>query len=225
MKTLSVKSLIAFREKSPKGKRSFAAAVKLDKPEADNEGGGDYWISSLSAVSNGFKTNDVQPIIDKRAELEYKHEHAVNARTKTMYGRNIGILYNFEDFRLEKWRPAKKMAFLRRNRNDSILTIRGLQVQALPHHVFTFGKNERKEIGAIWFVARLGGFEKEELGMFTDALYRYLKTNFSKEYDLSPDYCIAVDVVSKHAISYAQMEAREVPSILISTLNEVRSFM
>lgn len=225
MKTLSIKSLIDFREKTPKGKKRFAAAVRSNSPEAPGEGGGDYWISCLSAISSSFKTNDRQPILDRRAELEDRHENTTYERVKTMYKRNIDILYNYEDVELDKWRPAKKLAFVKKNRADSVLTIKGLSVQASPNHIFLYGRSERKEIGAIWFVAKLGGLKKEELGMFVDVLYRYLKSHFSKEYNVSAKCCVAVDVVENYELSYAQMEKDEVPLILNSTLDEVRSFM
>jgi len=60
-------------------------------------------------------------------------------------------------------------------------------VQLVIHHVFAFGKDNAPEIGAIWFIAKLGGYPKEELGMFADVLYRYLKSNFGKEYDINPN--------------------------------------
>jgi hypothetical protein len=81
-----------------------------------------------------------------------------------MYKRNIDILYNYEDVDLDKWRPAKKLAFVKKSRADSVLTIKGLSVQASPHHIFSFGRSERKEIGAVWFVAKLGGLKKRGTG-------------------------------------------------------------
>ena len=74
-------------------------------------------------------------------------------------------------------------------------------------------------------MAKLGGLKKEELGMFVGVLYRYLKSHFSKEYNVSAKSCIAVDVVENYELSYAQMEKDEVPLILNFTLDEVKSFM
>ncbi len=142
-----------------------------------------------------------------------------------MYKRNIGILYNYEDFDLKKWKPSKKIKFLKKHKNDSILTIKALQVQVIPHHVFTFQKNDVEEIGAIWFVAKLNGFKKEELGMFTDILYRYLKNHFSKDYILNSKYCIAVDVFNNFEVSYLQLEKGEVQLTLNSTLDEIKKLM
>jgi len=225
MKTLSIKSLIEFRRKIPNGKKNFAAAVRSNKPGTPGDGGGDYWVSCLSAIRRSFKINNLQPILDRRADLEDRYENTIYERTKAMYKRNIDILYNYENVLLDKWRPAKKLALLKKSRTDSVLIIKDLSVQVLPDYIFSFGRNEKKEIGAIWFVAKLGGLKKEELGMFVEALYRYLKSHFSKEYNVNAKFCIAVDVVENYELSYAQMEKDEAPLILNSTLNEVKSFM
>ena len=225
MRTLSIKSLIDFRGKSDAGKKNFAAALRLSEPVGAGSGGGNYWISCLSAISRSFKKGDLQPIVDRRVELEDRCECANHERIKTTYGRNIDILYNYEDVELDRWRPAKRMVFLKRDRGDSILTIRGLPVLAAPDHVFSFGRGEPKEVGSIWFVTKLEGVAKEELGMFTDLLYRYLRVNFSREYTVNRRYCIAVDIVNDYDLSYAQLEKDETPLILNATLDEVKSFM
>jgi hypothetical protein len=225
MRTLSIKSLIEFRGKGETGKRNFAAALRLNEPMAVESGGGNYWISSLSAISQSFRTKDLQPIVDRMSDLEDRHEDAIRDQTRTMYNRNIDILYKYEDLDLNRWRPARQLSFLRKDRVNSVLTIRGLPVLAAPHHVYTFGRNEPKEIGGIWFVAKLDGLSKVELGMFTDVLYRYMKMNYSGEHTLSKKYCIAVDVVNNYDLSYAQLEKGEAPSILNATLDEVKSFM
>lgn len=107
MKKLSVKSIVEFRGKTEKGKKKFATDLKLNKEKNSTEGGGDYWVSSLSAISNSCKSNDLQFINDKMDELKEKFENTEYKKTKTMYQRNIDILYNYEDFDLKKWRPSK----------------------------------------------------------------------------------------------------------------------
>ena len=225
MKKLSAKSIIEFRGKSDRGKKNFATALKINKVKVGIEGGGDYWVSCLSAITNSYKSNDLQSIIDKRVELEEKYRETEYKRTKTMYKRNIDILYNYEDLDLKKWKPSKKIKFLKKHKDDSILNIQGLQVQATPHHVFTFQKNDVEEIGAIWFIAKLDGFRKDELGMFADILYRYLKTHFSKGYNINPKYCIAVDLFNNFEANYSQLENGEIPPILNSTLDEIKKLM
>jgi hypothetical protein len=225
MKKLSIKNIVEFRGKSDRSKKYFATDLTIDKVKVDTEGGGDYWVSCLSAISNSFKSDDLKYIIDKRGEVEEKHGETKVKRTKTMYERNIDILYNYKDFDLKKWKPSKKIKLLKKNKDHSILTIKGLQVQATPHHVFTFQKNDVEEVGAIWFIAKLNGFKKDELGMFADILYRYLKTHFSKDYDLNPKYCIAVDVFKKFEVNYSQLEKGEISLILNPTLEEIKKLM
>jgi hypothetical protein len=142
-----------------------------------------------------------------------------------MYKRNMGILYNYEDYDLKKWRPSKQIKLLKKNKDNSVLIIKGLEVYATPHHVFMFRKNNVEELGAIWFIAKLNGFRKDELGMFADILYRYLKTHFSKDYILNSKYCIAVDVFNKFEINYSQLEKEEIPLILNSTLDEIKKMI
>lgn len=225
MKKISIKDVVAFRRKSDRSKKSFAAAIKLNKVKISLEGGGDYWITSLSAISNSYKLNDLKFIVDKRSELEEKHDNTNYKQTKTMYKRNIDILHNYENFDLKKWRPAKKMRLLKKHKEDSVLTIRGLEVHVAPHHVFTFTRNEENEVGAIWYIAQLDGFRKEELGMFADILFRYLKAHYSKEYTLNTKYCIAIDVFNNFEVSYSQLENGDIPLILNSTLDEIKRLM
>ena len=183
MRKLSIKNVVEFRSKGPKGKKRFALSLKLDKPkpEAGNSGGGDYWVSCLSAISNAFRSNDANLISEKRQELEDKIPETEFKITRDMYRRNIQILRNYENFDLKKWRPAKKITLIKKNRDDFTLVIKGLEIQATPQHVFLFEKNNGDEIGAIWIIAKLGGFTLEELKMFAEMLYRYLNTHFNKK--------------------------------------------
>lgn len=225
MEKLSIKRIIEFRSKSDKAKKSFATAIMVNKAKVETESGGDYWISCLSAINNSFKSNDVQSIIDKRNELEDKYKNTEYRRTKTMYRRNIDILSNYKDVDLKKWRPPKKTKFLKKHKEDSVLTIEGLQVLATPRHVFTFERNDIEEIGAIWFIAKLNGFKKDELGMFADILYRYLKTHFSKDYNVNAKYCIAVDVFTNAEVSYSQLEKGQISITLDSTLDAIKKLL
>lgn len=222
MQKLSIKKIVEFRGKSDRSKKHFANTLKLDKPKPESEGGGDYWVSCLSAISNSYKSNDIEPILNKRIELEEKYGETEFNKTKTMYKRNIDILYNYEDLDLNKWQPLKKWEFIKKYKDHSVLTIKGLQIQVTPNHVFTFKENDINEIGAIWFVAKLNGFSQSELGIFADILYQYLKVNFSKNYSINAKYCIAVDVFNNFEVSFSQLENGEIPFLLNSTLDEIR---
>jgi len=216
--------LSSLDRKAPKGKKRFALSLKLDKPkpEAGNSGGGDYWVSCLSAISNAFRSNDANLISEKRQELEDKIPETEFKITRDMYRRNIQILRNYENFDLKKWRPAKKITLIKKNRDDFTLMIKGLEIQATPQHVFLFEKNNGDEIGAIWIIAKLGGFTLEELGMFAEMLYRYLNTHFNKKYSINTRYCAAVDLFEKADVNYLQLESGEVDAVLIETLDEIK---
>lgn len=224
MKKLSIKDIIEFRRRSDRSKKTFATNIQLEKEKASPDGGGDYWISSISAISKSFKLNDNRFIDERRAELEQKFDKTDFQRTKTMYKRNIDILYIFEDFDFAKLKP-EKFSFLKKHKKDSILPIRGLDFKVTPSHLFTYSSDEIDEIGAIWFVAKLDGFRKEELGMFVDILYRYLKIHYSKDYTISPKYCIAVDVVNKFSVTYQQLEIGEIDDIFLKTVDEFKKLM
>ena len=225
MKKISIKKIIEFRGKSDRAKKTFAQNLKLERESKESESGGDYWISSLSAISNSYKRNNSQSIKDKVYELENKFENAVYERTKIMYRRNIDILFKYEIFDFKIWQPNEQITYIKKHKSDFVLTIQGLPVEAIPHHVFHFEGDDIKEIGAIWFIAKLDGYREVELGMFTDILYRYLKKNFSEDYIINPRYCISVDVVNNFAVNYYQIEKGEIPSLLDKTIVEIKKIM
>jgi len=142
-------------------------------------------------------------------------------QTKDMYDRNINILDKYEDFDFNKWQP-ENITFERKNQTNSIVKVTGLELKVMPHHVFSFVKDDVKQIGAIWFVAKLKGFRNDEVGMFTDALFSYLKRYHAKDYKPSSEYCLAVDVSNGIAITQRQLEAGEINRMLESTVAELK---
>lgn len=225
MKHLSIKDIIEFRGKSDRSKMTFATNLKLDTKKNDSEAGGDYWVSSLSAISNSYKFNDLDLINSKIYELEGKYEAHEDKRIKTMYERNITILYGFEKFDFNLWKPSEELIFLNKHKSDYFQNIKGLQVKVTPQHVFTYKNKGVDFVGAIWFIAKLGGYRQDELGMFTDVLFRYLGNTYSKNYDLASKYCIAVDVVNNKAVSYKKLKEGRIPLLLDRTLNEIKNLM
>jgi hypothetical protein len=199
--------------------------LKLDTKKNETEGGHDYWVSSLSAICNSFKYNNISLINDKIHELEGKYEAEENKRTKIMFERNISILYSFENFDFKLWRPSEELTFFKKHTSDYLQNIRGFRIRATPQHVFSY-KNEGIDfVGAIWFIAKLGGYRKEELGMFTDVLFRYLKNTYHNNYDLAPKYCIAVDTVNIIAVNYMELHEGRVTLLLDRTLDEINRLM
>lgn len=225
MKKLTIKKIIEFKLKSVTRKKSFAQNLKKNKEIVESEGGGDYWISSVSAICNSYKQNDTQPINTKKEELEEKVEKTEIKKTKAMYKRNLDILYNYEDFDFKSIKPSRKLSFLKKHKADSILTIKGFQIQVSPQHVFSFKNSNSEEVGAIWFIAKLNGFENNDLAMFTDVLYRYLKIHFTRDFTINSKYCIAVDVYNRTNVSYAEIESKVVTSRLATTLDELKSML
>ncbi len=224
MKTLTIKNLIKFREKSDKGKKFFAQNLKLDQVQEELEGGGNYWAICLSAIGNSYKNNDAQWVSDKIDEFEDVMKMTEYERTRMMYKRNLDILRRFEDFNFDKLRPSENFKIVAQSRFQQVLPINGLPIKVNPSYVFTFGDKATKEIGAIWFVAQLGGFRKEELAMYTDAAHGYLKTHYSKCV-IDPKYCIAMDLFSGEIINYSQIQVGEVPKVLSSTTKEILKLM
>lgn len=224
MRNISIKEIIEFRNKSEVSKKTFALNLKKEKEKNDSERGGDYWITSLSAISNAFKHNDNDFITDKINELEEKCEETDNKRTKDMYERNISILYRFQDFDFNKWIPQDNFTIIKKHKYDKYISVKGLQIKILPHHVFTFEK-DGESIGAIWFIAKLGGYKESELAMFTDLLYRYLILNFSKEHNINPEFCITVDLVKMNDLNYSQIKKEQIPMYLETTIEEIKKII
>src|SRR5690606_24708720 len=104
-------------------------APKKKKDKDDENTGGNYWITSLSSISNAFKLGENTPISDKIEVAIEKMEAASAKITKDMFQRNINILYNFEDFDFSSWKPKAKLSYLKRPKSKSIVIVKGLPIQ------------------------------------------------------------------------------------------------
>ncbi|MFA5850955.1 MAG: hypothetical protein WC833_13875 [Bacteroidales bacterium] len=183
MEKIRIKELVKFRRKSERSRITLASNLKSDnKLDTIDSSGGDYWISCLSAIVNVFKYDNVELLDEKIDLLNDKIRATGDKRIKDQFQRNADVLYSFKDFDFEEIKPNVKLTYQKKPISKSILEIKGLPIQAKPDLVFTFSINSRKEIGAVWFIAQLDGFEKGELGMFVDVLYRYLIKHFSKDF-------------------------------------------
>lgn len=226
MAKLNIKELVKFKRSSKRGRQNIAYNLKNfnEKKQENQGGGGNYWVCATSALKNSFKLNHIQPIQDKKRELEEKFLIESSKRTKEMYERNLSILYSFEDVETDRWRPAKEMKFLPQSK-DNIIVVHGIQLQVDPTLVFEYERDGRTEVGAIWFVAQLNGFSKDELGMFAESMWRYLHTHYAKDRIVNPQYCIAVDIFSGQEVRYLQPEENGVPMILNSTVKDIIGLM
>lgn len=222
MKKVTIKNLIDFKRKSEKSKLTFKNNLKKEK-NAALEGGGDYWISCVSAICNAFKKSDKEILNQKITEIKEKLLITTAKITKTQFQRNIDILENFADFDLEHLKPKVKIEMIPQPKEKSIIQINGLPIEARPSFVFTFSENGSDEVGAVWFVAKLGGYDNSELGMFTDITYRYLDNRFSKKHYINTSFCIAVDVYTGKEVKYSEIENGTIPGLLDDTISQLNN--
>jgi hypothetical protein len=228
MNNLSIKDLIGFRSKSDRSKQTFVNNLRLSERENVQDGsGGDYWISSMSALSNTFKYNNSSYLDEKIEILLEKIEETETKKTMTMYQRNFDILQRFNEFDFKSIRPPAELEFLKKSKTNSIIDINGLQVKVRPNYVYSFnmGESDKQEVGAIWYVSKLYGLRKMELGMFTDIMYRYLDRNFSSTFHINPTYCISIDAVNLTKVSYEDINNGKIPLILEKTVSEIRNLL
>ncbi len=223
MKKITIKNLIDFRRKSARSKKTFVKNLKLDKKSDDSSGGGDYWISCLSSISNVFKYDEIDYLREKIDLLIEKIDVSEDTRIKTQFQRNIDILFGFEEFDFKTIRPKTELKFLKKPSDKSLIDIKGYPVQAKPHHLFSFSEKGSDEIGAVWFIAKLDGYKKSELGMFADILHRYLEKHYSKNFYVNPKYCIAIDVVNGKEVNYKDIKKGKIPILIESTIEEIKN--
>ncbi|MCF8337920.1 MAG: hypothetical protein K9I74_08050 [Bacteroidales bacterium] len=224
MEKIRIKELVQFRRKSDRSKKTFVKNLKSNQEsDKDNSGGGDYWKSCLSAIGNVFKYNDEYFLDEKIALLNEKIGYTEDKRIKTQFQRNVDILTNFTDFDFKEIKPNASLTFHKKPIDKSILDINGIPLQAKPDHVFSFSINNSEEIGGVWFIAQIDGYNKEELGMFVDILYRYLYKHFSKDFYVNTTYCIAVDVYKGQYVSYEDIEKGYIPKLIEQTIDEIKS--
>lgn len=226
MKKIRIKELIKFRRKSERAKITLVNKLKLNQTlENDSSSGGDYWISCLSAIANTFKHDNVELLNEKIDLLIEKIKVTQDKRIKDEFQRNIDVLYNFGDFDFQELKPNAKLTYLKKPTHKSIFEIKGLPIQAKPDHVFTFSINNSEEIGAVWFIAQLDGFDRDELGMFVDILYRYLDKHYAEDFFVNTSYCIAVDVNKAQSVSYKDIEEGKIPRLLDQTVNDIKKLL
>src|SRR5690606_2356372 len=128
-----------------------------------------------------------------------------------------------EDFDLDNLRPEK---FTRQGvqKEHKILTIDGFPLYIKPTIVFSFERNDKKEVGALWLAPQVDGFKKSELGIFCEALHRFLAKNYSDNFQISEDFCIAIDTFNAQSISYKDLTNGNTHLLLDSTINEMKDF-
>lgn len=223
MEKISIKKLIEFRGKNDRTKITFAHNLKKDTIKSeDSSSGGDYWISCLSSIRNAFKYDNIDLLDEKIDLLNAKINVSEIKRIKDQCQRNIDIINSFKEYDFQHLKPNTDLTFLKQLKQNTILDIKKIPIEAKPCHIFTFSKDNKEQIGGIWFIAQLKGFKKSELGMFADILYRYLKKHYSKDFNVNPNFCIAVDLFNSQDVNYSDIKNGFIPILIDSTIDEIK---
>lgn len=114
MKKISIKDLVDFRRKTDKGKHSFAKNLQFEKERMDIDGGGDYWISAVSAIKKSFEDGDMDIVADKKSELIQKYDDASYNMVKDRWRRNIDVLNVYERLDLSIFKPSEAIKFIKK---------------------------------------------------------------------------------------------------------------
>ncbi len=225
MKKLSVKNIIEFRNRSIKTRLGFLNSLQKEKEKKnpDEGGGGDYWVSCLSAINNVFFSNNKALLDEKIDQLIDKIEETDFKGTKDRWQANIDILHSFQEFDYDSIKPNSELTYHKKPDAIAVLTIQGIPVEAKPQFVFSFTNKKVQEIGAVWFIIKKGGYKESELGIFSDMIYRYLTRNHSENFAVNTNYCIAVDVYNSRFVSYSNLINGDIAFLLDSTIDEIKN--
>jgi len=104
-----------------------------------------------------------------------------------------------------------------------VLNIDDFPLYTSPSLLFVHERNGKKELGAIWLVAKLNGYKKNELGMFCELLYQFLSKNYSDSYQISDDLCVAVDTFGAQKVVYNELRSGQIPFLIQQTLKEIKN--
>lgn len=147
MKKISVKNIVAFRNRSDKSKKAFLNSLNRER-DINSESGGDYWVRSLSALSATIKEKSVEPIKNKITDILRDSVPNLTKQTKDMYARNLNVLHNYENFNFENWLPIDYKV-LSKTSKKGIIDIDDIPVQITPSQVFVFENDDIKCVGAV----------------------------------------------------------------------------
>ena len=228
MEKISVKELIEFREKSSgKAKNNFGFKLKNRKAKEKNDdskdSGGDYWVISTSSIYNTFKYGKDEYYDEKINDVVSRQNKTESDNQKVMYQRNLDVLYNFKEFDLHHLRPLDIENFHSVHKEQKIISVSSLPIYINPSLVFSFERNGMKEIGAVALIPKLNGYKKSELGMFCEMLYKFLHKHYANDYKIAEDFCIAIDTFNAQKIIYIELTTGQVPRLIDSTIDEIKS--
>lgn len=227
MEKITIKELVEFRTKSSdKSKRNFALKLKTrkakEKKEEDKNGGGNYWSISNSSIYNTFKHGIDEYYDEKIKDILDRQKNTDSKKDKIMYQRNLDILKSFKEFDILNLRPSGITKFETIHKSIKIITIQNFPIYINPDLVFHFEQNGKEFIGSLLLVPQLNGFTKANLGIFCEVLYKFLYKHYSDNYQISEEYCIAIDTFNASKISYLEVINKKAPSLLKFTLDEIK---
>ncbi|MEZ7496605.1 hypothetical protein QO206_14010 [Leeuwenhoekiella aequorea] len=226
MEKVSVSKLVELRRITKEGsKQTFIRNLlkgKVQDPDKIDIGG-DYWITSSSAVAATFWNNEKKYLEDKIQDLSNKIELSEFQRTKNQFQENIDLLVIMQDFDFRSILPNTELQKLSVIKN--IITISNVPIQVRPQRIFSYSDNGAKQVGGVWFVAKKDGYSDGELGMFCTAIYQYLKIRYGDEYVVDPNFCIAVDISRAKDLSYTEILKNGTSEILLNAINELNKLL
>jgi hypothetical protein len=228
MEKITIKELIEFRgRQSGKLKNNFAFKLKTRKPkeklEDAKDSGGNYWAISTSSIYNTFKSGKDEYYDTKIDDVILRQANTDSEKDKVMYQRNLDVLNNFKEFDLHLLRPLDITNFETVHKEQKIILINSLPIYINPSLVFCFERNGKKEIGAIALIPQLGGYQKSQLGMFCEMLYKFLYKHYSSEFQIAEDFCIAIDTYNAQKIIYLELLTGKIPRLVDITVDELKS--
>lgn len=224
MENVSISKLVEFRRKTERSKRTFAEKLyQLEVANKSDDGGGDYWVRSLSAINKAYLNNNNQFIHDKIEDITDDLQNTTVNKTKTMYERNLQILHNFEEIDFIDLIPVAEFEFLEKQAKKANFDVNEFPIKIKFNQLYSFNENDTKFLGGILFVAKLGGYTKDELGIFAEAFFRYLKQKYSNGYEISKNNVKVIDVFTMNEVTFDMLENGEVPKFLESTIDAIKN--
>lgn len=225
MKMIKIKDLVDFGRATDKRRKNLARKFRdntSQKEQKHSKSGGDYWISSTSCIVNVIKTGERNLYEEKIEYLYSKLQKTEYQRTKTMYQRNIDIVTQFLDFEQDLM-PKVKYEFIAIPRQSKMIEMEGFPLQVNPQLIYSFEEDGQPTIGSVWVVTKLSGYNKFELGLFCEILYKFLIRNYQKDYQISEQRCTVIETFNALKIDYSELSSGKIPNKLDETLREIRN--
>jgi len=223
---VSVNKLVEFKKLTERSQVTFANNLKKPKkPKLDDEesDGGNYWQRCLSGVSTAFKENNNSIIKERIDSLLTVYETCDKNQVRSMYKRNLAILKKYEEFDFSIWNPPVPFKYHSKTRTP--LTFKKIPLKVLPQHVYSYGGKENPTMGGIFFVTSVQGYSIDDLGIFSEAIYKYLYNQHPEDYYIDPKYCITVDASTMEVVRYQEILDGKIPSLLQKMLDKLNTLI